>query len=477
MLYKAQLQPWIIPLAILVMASAYFLSMAASFPTFFNANSDSALFLIAAKYLRLGHPSPGYPLFTLMNAGWLYITPFWSDIWSLTILNAITSGAVAALLYILTRSILAPLLWLSAGLVVSQSTIVEQYSLMILFMLGSYYFYSKDKRSLAYAIASFGVMVNHQVALCSIIFLANDLYRHNSLKPFLWSFISLPLLLYIPLANRPPFLLIDGDSPKNYFDYFFGQKGIILGLAIVPPDNLVDRVWEISRLMVGGLGVSLILVTLAIKKVWKESFVLPLLFIVPLFYYFTMLNPWAYTYALPGIAFGAILACKYEWKFVKNVCIAGSLILLVMNFAWYDFGRTLDKEKTTVQFLDTLETLPTDAVVINHKAFTTTMWIMLHNLEHGTNITSLSWDMMSEYSKNNKNWTYSWEDNVFPEILSDAEAEGRLYEYSLVSLETQELELKKVTALDHEYRDFLVWLEAPYTSRLDCRLVGRDWTC
>ena len=148
-----------------------------------------------------------------------------------------------------------------------------------------------------------------------------------------------------------------------------------------------------------------------------------------------------------------------------------------MNFAWYDFGRTLDKEKTTVQFLDTLETLPSDAVVINHKAFTTTMWIMLYNLEHGTNITSLSWDMMSEYSKNNKNWTYSWEDNVFPEILSDAEAEGRLYEYSLISLETQELELKKVTASDHEYRDFLVWLEDPYTSRLECRLVGRDWTC
>ena len=95
-------RPWTIPIIVFAIASAYFISLSATFPTFYNANSDSALFIIAAKYLRLGHPSPGYPLFTLINAGWLQLTPFWTDVASLTLLNAVVSGAVALVLYLLT---------------------------------------------------------------------------------------------------------------------------------------------------------------------------------------------------------------------------------------------------------------------------------------------------------------------------------------------------------------------------------------
>ena len=474
-------RPWTIPIIVFAIASAYFISLSATFPTFYNANSDSALFIIAAKYLRLGHPSPGYPLFTLINAGWLQLTPFWTEVASLTLLNAVVSGAVALVLYLLTRSILAPLLWMCSGLVVSQSTILEQYSMMILFMLGSYYFYNKDKRSIAYAVASFGIMVNHQAAFCILAYLANDVYRHNTLKPFLWSFISLPLLLYIPLANRPPYLLIDGNSPMNYFDYFFGQKGLILGIAIVPPDNLFERLWEFSRLLVGGLGVALILTALAIKKVWKENFVLPLLFILPLFYYLTILSPWAYTYALAGIAFGIVLACSYQWNFIRNVSIAGAIVLIILNYSWYDFGMTLDKDKTAEQFMQSLDELPSDAVILNHKGFMTPMWVMLYNLDNGTNIKSLGWDLLAQYStrKSNpetgeKEWVY---ENQTPPELAKAESEGKLYEYSLVNAETLALSLKKVTKEDVEYSDFMRWLSNPHTSRLNCDLKEGVWTC
>jgi len=464
-------RPWVIPLAVFIAASGYFLSMAATFPTFFNANSDSALFLIAAKFLRIGHPSPGYPLYTLINAGWLYITPFWSDVFSLTFLNVLFSGAVAGVLYLITRTVMAPLLWMSAGIVVSQSTILEQYSLMILFMIVSYYFYRQDKRSLAYAIASFGIMVNHQAGFCIIAYLANDIYRHNSLKPFLWSFISLPLLAYIPLANRPPFLMIDGDSPRNYINYFLGQRGLIMGLSIIPTDDLITRSWETVRLVLGGLGISVILIFYGIKNTIKDSIVLPILFFLPLLYYFGMLSSWAYTYTLPIIAFGIILACQYEWKFIRNACIAGSIVLIAMNFMWYDFGRTLDEERTNVQFLETLEELPSDAVVISNKGFLTPLWIMLHNLENDTEIKNLSWDLLGEYATNTKDW------NPDLDILIDAEKDGRLYEYSLIDAKTLEVQLKQLDKNDKEYTDFVKWLESPITARLDCELRERQWTC
>ena len=471
MLYVLQ-RPWVIPLAILVVASIYFISLSASFPTFFNADSDAPLFIIASKYLRLGHPSPGYPLYALMGSGWLQLTPFLTEVWSLTLFNALASGAVALVLYLITRSFLAPLLWMSAGLVVSQSTILEQYCLTILFMVTSYYFYTKDKRSLAYAIASFGVMINNQAALCILVYIANDLYKHNSLKPILWSLISLPLLLYIPLVNREPYLVIEGNSLKDYWRYFFGQRGVILGLAIIPTDNLVKRLWDLSRILIGGLGVSLILIALCIKKVWKESFVLPLLFILPLFYYFTILNPWAYTYALPGLAFGAILACAHEdrFKFIRNVAIGGAIALIAINFTWYDLGRTLDKDKTAVQFLETLDSLPSDAVIINHKSFSTTMWTMLYNLDNDKDLYYLSWNVMEEYSENSGDI----ESYNYPKIFEKAAIEGNLYEYALRNPETLEIGLKQISVGDIEYKDFLIWLDNPFRSRIGCELITED---
>jgi len=344
-------------------------------------------------------------------------------------------------------------------------------------MIVSYYFYRQDKRSLAYAIASFGIMVNHQAGFCIIAYLANDIYRHNSLKPFLWSFISLPFLAYIPLANREPFLMIDGDSPRNYINYFFGQRGLIMGLSIIPTDDLITRSWETARLVLGGLGISVILIYFAIKNTIKDSIVLPILFFLPLLYYFGMLSSWAYTYTLPVIAFGIILACQYEWKFIRNACIVGSIVLIAMNFMWYDFGRTLDQDKTNVQFLETLEELPSDAVIISHKGFLTPLWLMLYNLENDTNIRNLSWDLLGEYTTDNRNWPYNGHGDHAPTELIEAEEDGRLYEYSLIDAKTLEVQLKRVSKDDKEYSDFIKWLGNPGTVRLHCLLQEREWTC
>jgi hypothetical protein len=142
-----------------------------------------------------------------------------------------------------------------------------------------------------------------------------------------------------------------------------------------------------------------------------------------------------------------------------------------MNFMWYDFGRTLDEERTNVQFLETLEELPSDAVVISNKGFLTPLWIMLHNLENDTEIKNLSWDLLGEYATNTKDW------NPDLDILIDAEKDGRLYEYSLIDAKTLEVQLKQLDKNDKEYTDFVKWLESPITARLDCELRERQWTC
>ena len=96
---------------------------------------------------------------------------------------------------------------------------------------------------------------------------------------------------------------------------------------------------------------------------------------------------------------------------------------------------------------------------------------MLHNLENDTSIKNLSWDMLGEYATNTKDW------NPDLDILIDAEADGRLYEYALIDAKTLEVQLKKLDKTDKEYSDFVKWLESPITARLDCELRERQWTC
>ena len=151
---------------------------------------------------------------------------------------------------------------------------------------------------------------------------------------------------------------------------------------------------------------------------------------------------------------------------------------------WYDFGRTLDKEKTNVQFLETLEELPSNAVIISNKGFLTPLWIMLHNLENDTQIKNLSWDLLGEYATNSKEWPYKIQHKDYfeklqlvPPELEKAEQEGRLYEYSLIDPKTLEVQLKKIDSEDKEYSDFVRWLDSPITSRLHCTVKEREWTC
>ena len=443
----------IVPLLLFGVAAVYFISLSSTVPTFYNVNSDSPIFITAAKFFRISHPSPGSPLYNLINMAWLHGLPFFSsEYYSLTILNALYSSAVTAVLYAMTRNILAPLIWLAAGVVVTQSTILEQYSLTVLFMLVSYWCYRNDKRSWAYGLASFGIMVNHLAGFCILAYLANDVYQKNTLKPFLWSFIALPLLAYIPLLNRAPYVLIDGNSIFDYYNYLFGGRGLIGGLAIIPTEDFVDRIWAFTRLILGGLGASLILIIIGIKKTWKVDFVLHLLFLFPAFYYFTDLDATTYTYTTVSIAFGSILACKYDWKFAKVTCIIGAIVLIGFNIQWYDFGRTLDADQTHAEWYETLDMLPDNAVIQTDRAgCCTLLWIDLYNLEKERNIINIKRNIVD---------THPLERYKLIDVVKQAENEGRLYESIVTDTETYSVKTFQIKS-----DDLIKFIQDPYAPR------------
>ena len=372
-------------IGIVGLAMVYFLLLGSQNLTFFNMGEDGPLFVQTAKFLKTGAPSPGSPLFHLTNAGWLRVFDFGTDYGTLVILPAIYSAITAGLLYLISRNLLAPLLWLSSGVVLSQSTILELYTLVTLLMVLSYYCHTKNNRVLAYLIIGLGITVHHTAGLGLIALIVTDFVNKNSIKPALATLIPMILIIYVPLTNREPYYMISGHSLGDYLKYFFSTAaGLLGGLALYPTDDLVGRVWDVSRILVGGLGLTILLVILTIKQNWKEHLLPLLMGSLPLIYYATTSDNYAYFTILPTFAFAAIIACKSEWKGVKNICIGVCAFLIALNILLYDFDRN-DPNKTAVQFYNQLETLPEGSVLETCSCISNSIYVnmtYLHNLNN-----------------------------------------------------------------------------------------------
>ena len=420
----------IVALAIFGLALLYYILLRSPDHTFFNMGEDGPLFLQTAKHLVTGAPSPGSPLFHITNAVWMRMFSFGTEYGTVAILSAVYSAITAGLLYLITRNILAPLLWISSAIVLSQSTILELYTLMTLMMVLGYYAYIKDKRVLAYFILGLGVAVHHICGLGFVALIVTDFINKRSLKPALAFFLVIPLFIYIPLTNRPPYYMIGGNLPVDYIKYFFQTAaGLAGGLPLWPADNIYGRLWDLVRVTGGGLGLSLVLVYLTVKNNWKEHLPTLLMGLLPLMYYITTSDSKSYFTTLPTIAFLAILATKYDWRSLKIVCSIICSGLIIMNIFLYDFGRAIDKDQSAVQFYNQLEDLPPGSVLETCWCISNSIYVnmtYLYNLENEDDIYIVDTEFFRMFGGRGLDGKLTSKD-IWVDRIENAEKEGKLF--------------------------------------------------
>ena len=395
---------WIVASLVFVSSLLYFLTMTASNSTWVNADHDGNNYVMGARYLVLTHPT-GAPLFNIVN--WVLIRlPFLgTDYFRLALWSAVASAGTATLLFHMTKRILAPGIFLAAGVVVSQSTIVETYALITFIMLLAYYLRMKGHYRASYILLGLGLAVHHLPLWQAIIFLADDYLKRNSLKTFLWIFVALPFYAYIPLANREPYLWTNGESVRAYLDYFGAQTGLIMGLAVVPTDNLFMRISDISILFITGFGATLpilFLATFSITK--KKQWVLPILVWTFALYYFTMTTGNAYIYMLPTMAFGALLIAHYPIGGVVRATVVIFLgFIMIWNLNHYDIGNNLDAELSATNFYEQVIQLPDNSVVYTGVSGWQRGSIWLYNYENNqtTGLVSVSALALNDEEKQN----------------------------------------------------------------------------
>lgn len=391
-----QSNPWPLTLGITVLALAYFAVMLPADITWVNAAHDGPSYLIGAKYLRITYPT-GDPLYMVLGWGVLNGVPFGSDWWRMAAISAVFGAGTAGLLYYHTRSLLAPLLFMASGIVVSQATIVEKYTMVTFFVVLAYHFWVTDRKAWGYGLLGLALAVHHTAGFFWLGFMWADYYNKRPDWKLGWLSVAvgLPWYLYLPLANRAPFLHIDGTGLHDYYRYCCSQGFLWGGMAVLdgPLSVAKDfqwRTWDFARILLGGFGPFLALLFFALRdRIKAGMWFLPVMFGLLALYYFTNLDPHIYTYTVLLFALGALMVGTLAKDRIPKAVYAAAVVFAVGAMGWnlyaYNIGGALtDPHNSAQRFEAQLAELPSDAVVWSHNRGWEKLTVMRYNFNHGT---------------------------------------------------------------------------------------------
>jgi len=445
-LFSTKAQIWLISSLVGLLALVFYIVLLPPDITWISVGSDASDYMIAAKYLRIAHPT-GEPLFIMAGAVWMRIIPFGSEWFRFALMSAVFSAATAGVLYYATRNLIAPLIYVTSAVVISQSTIIELYSMVTFFIVMGWYLHSQGHRGWGYAVMGLGIAVHHLAGFVFLGLVAQDLMRRESIKPAIMAIVAgAPWYLYILLANREPYMSIGGNGLMDYVRYFSNQSFLWGGMALVEPsDNFLGRalahdarlrLWDVARIVLALGPVLLILIPAMREKIKAKDTLLPFMAILITVYYATNLDCRVYTYMIVPIAFAAIIVGNYAHKIGRWPRIVTHAFLVAL-LAWGLFSfSTIDQSRSAEAFRQELATIPEDATIWSYNRGWEQMTAQLYNYDHGTHFNTVN--LRNEMSPAPE----------MQERLQSAEDAGKLYRTRIIKSEEYLVTLEHVTAAE-----------------------------
>jgi hypothetical protein len=375
--------------------------------TWMNTDSDGAHYILAAKYLTTAHHMSA-PLYLLLGHLFLYL-PFGTEAWRMGLLSVVGTMGCAVFIYLIVRHLLAEksgakwyavisvLVFGGSALVISQSTIIETYTLSMMCGVGGYYFALKKRWAWASVIVGCGLAVHPFLAFIAwaVLFIAFKEMRHW--KRFGVTILFFLFYLYIPIvAQVNPNNDMWGNETAS--GLFGGTLGMVLmhtgGIAIWDlPKRIID---DLFILVVSfGLGIVPLVWYFIKQRTWKSA--LLWLVLIPFVYVITDLAQQVVVYLIVGVAFGSIAVglglskLNIRWAWAVGLVAIG---LLGFNANYFDIGRTLDPEMSAVKFYNDLDRIP-DGEYFMGGGWTWSM-VYLYNREEGRDIIPVSIDALPD---------------------------------------------------------------------------------
>jgi hypothetical protein len=486
------LKKYWVAILVLVASCAYFISMVAPDITWTNVDCDSMHYLSGAENIVVT-PSQGAPLYNMFNALVVRL-PVGNDFWRLCFFTAMFSGITSMLVYLMARrytkrwwvALLAPLCFCASAVVLSQATILKQYSLITMICTLCVYLHFTGKDKWKYIVLMCGVGVHHLVILPLFLIFIHDLAKHKKeksrliTKKMLLPILGLLFYIWIPLVNKEPYTMVTGTGFGDYISYFFRSRNLIGGLAIFT-ENGLQRIQDGIAILGYSFGACSLLIWYAIWHIKKhkdhEGFILAFLVIIPIIHYMINIDPSVYTYTMMAFAFGGVLVVKgTEWilgyrtvepiesegktwykefynrirhrlshlgnifltpktryaiPIVTGVCCVG---FIISNTFFFDIGRNNDVGLEAKRYYESLENMPANASIWAGIISGANVAVQYHNDTYDSNV------------KIYPSWLYNYSLNLDAAEMAWAEDSLYVIDYGYNEYGDLTLNNRKVTA-------------------------------
>jgi len=437
--------------------------------------NDGYSIFYGGYFLEARYPSPvhtflGYPASHLP-----FGNPAGNMVLFLSVLPAFVSSIlVFAILKRKTENPLSP--WIGSVTVMgnyiffSQAIIIEVYALLAMFLAMSYALLVYNKPKLA--AVTCGIAMGVHLTTSLIFFFAMVV----SIKEFR-RYVYIPIIVVVIIS------LLYGLLPRFYWDIgtrnnIFETMRVLWGALGTGGDSssVYYGIFPAVKLLCVGFGLSLIPIIFATRKIEASAHLLFLL-LIPVIY--MIVGNWIYrsVQLVPFIPFAGVLAGigvgYIRTSYLSRVVFASMIAMMISMPFFFDIGRTLDENPTTIrQLYNSLDDVKDGSLIISLRLFETDKgWVSdgagnhvatvveHHNSESGVNLVPVPLNFVWDENSANREkliergvnvpefderaWVVSEEEAYLyvMRTIADANPDRDVYYYRTVDKETGRCEL------------------------------------
>ncbi len=309
---------YVIAIVVLTISATYYTLLSVRHLSWIFASGDMGDWLTASALWVVPQP-PGSPLYIIL--GHLLALLPGDLVTKMTLLLSVLPGAVTvAIVYLVvfkqTKSKListaSATILLGCGVFLSQASILEEYSIAVMFLTLGFYCNQHGNRELTVLFLALGTAVHVVVLVVALLWLfvigREEARQYLKLMPIFVLYGILPYTLILAImawSPDPPFFAGWGLSVTSVREYL-STAGVAGTITIL---DFPKRLWDASAIVTWSFGLALIPM---VMWLWKTSGpvkrILAATILFPLWYYLTAQDPTTWTYlafAAPVIAIGA----------------------------------------------------------------------------------------------------------------------------------------------------------------------------
>lgn len=360
------------------------------------------------------------------------------------LLSALPGAIIITIVYLIVLkqtknvliSVVTSAILLGCGAFLSQATILEEYSIAVMFLTLGFYNYQRGNRKLTVLFLALGTAVHVVVLAVSVLWLfvtgREEARQYLKLTPIFFLYGILPYALMLAImawSPDPPFIAGWGLSVAGVREYL-STAGVAGTITIL---DFPKRLWDASAILAWSFGLALVPMVLWLWKTHgPEKRLLAIVVLFPLWYYLTAQDPTTWTYlafAAPLVAIGAGFGLANLSR--RHVLLVGTvaLILVIANAALLNADRLDNADPRAGVCYQEVMSLPDHSTVLTERGGFDT-FVLMYAMSQGKDVVPVFFGSATT-SESYRNYT-RWMSSKFSvigsndvELARSASSQGR----------------------------------------------------